>query len=52
MKQELKEGMFVTCKVKTIQNFGLIVEMDGLTALIPISEATYKKIRNWKKNFK
>lgn len=52
LKQELKEGMFVTCKVKTIQNFGLIVEMDGgLTALIPISEATYKKNPELEKEF-
>ncbi|EMY79261.1 S1 RNA binding domain protein [Leptospira weilii serovar Ranarum str. ICFT] len=51
LKQELKEGMFVTCKVKTIQNFGLIVEMDGLTALIPISEATYKKNPELDKEF-
>ncbi|MDO6394556.1 S1 RNA-binding domain-containing protein [Leptospira santarosai] len=51
LKQELKEGMFVTCKVKTIQNFGLIVEMDGLSALIPISEATYKKNPELEKEF-
>ncbi|MDV6235876.1 S1 RNA-binding domain-containing protein [Leptospira ellisii] len=51
LKQELKEGMFVTCKVKSIQNFGLIVEMDGLSALIPISEATYKKNPELDKEF-
>ncbi|EMY05086.1 S1 RNA binding domain protein [Leptospira interrogans str. 2002000626] len=52
LKQELKEGMFVTCKVKTIQNFGLIVEMDGgVTALVPISEATYKKNPELEKEF-
>ncbi|MBM9502772.1 S1 RNA-binding domain-containing protein [Leptospira sp. 201903071] len=51
LKQELKEGMFVTCKVKTIQNFGLIVDMDGLSALIPISEATYKKNPELEKEF-
>ncbi|TGK22338.1 S1 RNA-binding domain-containing protein [Leptospira fluminis] len=43
LKGELKPGMFVTCKVKSVHSFGLIVEADGLTALVPASEATFKK---------
>lgn len=44
LKGELKPGMFVTCRVKSVHTFGLIVEADGLTALVPASEATFKKI--------
>ncbi|EQA45445.1 S1 RNA binding domain protein [Leptospira broomii serovar Hurstbridge str. 5399] len=43
LKGELKPGMFVTCRVKSVHTFGLIVEADGLTALVPASEATFKK---------
>ncbi|EPG73026.1 S1 RNA binding domain protein [Leptospira fainei serovar Hurstbridge str. BUT 6] len=43
LKGELKPGMFVTCRVKSVHSFGLIVEADGLTALVPASEATFKK---------
>ncbi|TGL09865.1 S1 RNA-binding domain-containing protein [Leptospira levettii] len=43
LRDELKVGMFVSCTVKSIHKFGLIVDMDGLDALVPQSEATYKK---------
>jgi ribosomal protein S1 len=43
LKQELNEGSFVTCTVKSIHNFGLIVDMNGFDALIPRSEASFKK---------
>lgn len=43
LREELKAGMFVSCSVKSIHKFGLIVDMDGFDALVPQSEATYKK---------
>ncbi|MCT8333370.1 S1 RNA-binding domain-containing protein [Leptospira sp. 85282-16] len=43
LREELKAGMFVSCTVKSIHKFGLIVDMDGFDALVPQSEATYKK---------
>ncbi len=43
LQSELKEGSFVSCTVKSIHNFGLIVDMNGLDALVPISEASFKK---------
>lgn len=43
LREELKVGMFVSCTVKSIHKFGLIVDMDGFDALVPQSEATYKK---------
>ncbi|HMW06319.1 MAG TPA: S1 RNA-binding domain-containing protein [Leptospiraceae bacterium] len=43
LKGELKEGSYVTCKVKSIHNFGLIVDMNGIDALVPVSEASFKK---------
>ncbi|MCW7480975.1 S1 RNA-binding domain-containing protein [Leptospira kanakyensis] len=43
LRDELKAGMFVSCTVKSIHKFGLIVDMDGFDALVPQSEATYKK---------
>lgn len=43
LREELKVGIFVSCTVKSIHKFGLIVDMDGFDALVPQSEATYKK---------
>ncbi|MCB1191164.1 MAG: S1 RNA-binding domain-containing protein [Leptospiraceae bacterium] len=43
LKAELKEGAYVTCKIKSIQNYGIKVEMNGVDALIPNNEATYKR---------
>lgn len=51
LRDELKVGMFVTCQIKSIHKFGLIVDMDGFDALIPASEATYKKNANLEKEF-
>ncbi|PJZ67413.1 S1 RNA-binding domain-containing protein [Leptospira wolffii] len=51
LKGELKPGMFVTCRVKSVHPFGLIVEADGLTALVPTSEATFKKNPDLSKDF-
>lgn len=43
LKSELKEGQYVTCQVKSIHNFGLIVDVNGFDALVPVSEASFKK---------
>nr|MCU0825376.1 30S ribosomal protein S1 [Leptospira sp.] len=51
LRDELKEGMFVTCQIKSIHKFGLIVDMDGFDALVPASEATYKKNIDLEKEF-
>lgn len=51
LQGELKEGMFVTCRIKSIHKFGLIVDMDGFDALIPASEATFRKNADLEKEF-
>lgn len=51
LKQEIKQGSFVTCSVKSIHNFGLIVDLNGVDALIPISEASYKRKPDLEKEF-
>ncbi|MDF3822478.1 S1 RNA-binding domain-containing protein [Leptospira sp. 96542] len=52
LREELKPGMFVSCTVKSIHKFGLIVDMDGLDALVPTSEASYKKNPDLEREFK
>ncbi len=51
LQAELKEGMFVTCRIKSIHKFGLIVDMDGFDALVPASEATFRKNADLEKEF-
>jgi|JI8StandDraft_1071087.scaffolds.fasta_scaffold13272_2 ribosomal protein S1 len=51
LQGELKEGMFVTCRIKSIHKFGLIVDMDGFDALVPSSEATFRKNADLEKEF-
>lgn len=51
LKGELKEGSFVTCTVKSIHGFGLIVDMNGIDALVPSSESTFKKNVDLNKEF-
>lgn len=43
LRNQLEIGHYVTCTIKSVHNFGLIVEFDGLSGLIPISESSYKK---------
>ncbi|MDX1958252.1 MAG: S1 RNA-binding domain-containing protein [Leptospiraceae bacterium] len=52
LQGELKEGSHVTCTIKSIHNFGLIVDLNGLDALVPLSEATFKKNPDLNKEFK
>jgi ribosomal protein S1 len=51
LKGELKEGSYVTSKIKSIHNFGLIVDMNGIDALVPASEASFKKNIDLNKEF-
>lgn len=51
LRDELKEGSHVTCRIKSIHNFGLIVDMNGFDALVPASEATFKKNINLESEF-
>ena len=51
LKSELKEGSYVTCSVKSIHPFGLIVDMSGMDALVPASESTFKKNVDLNKDF-
>ncbi len=51
LQEELKEGSFVTCKVKSIHKFGLIVDLDGIDALVPASEASHKRNSDLEKEF-
>jgi ribosomal protein S1 len=43
LKDKLEVGSFVSCTIKSIHSFGLIVDVNGLDALVPVSEATYKR---------
>ena len=52
LKKELKENMFIDCKIDSIHNFGLLVDFDGEVGLIPISEASFKKKPNLENEFK
>jgi len=38
LKQTLREGMTVKGKIESIQDFGAFVELDGVRALLPVSE--------------
>ncbi|MCK6382397.1 MAG: S1 RNA-binding domain-containing protein [Leptospiraceae bacterium] len=51
LKNELKVGSFVTGRIKSIHKFGLIVDIGGVDALIPISESSYKKNPDLEKEF-
>lgn len=51
LQAELKPGQYVSCNVKSIHNFGLIVDMNGVDALVPASEATFKKNFDLNKEF-
>ncbi|BDA79783.1 30S ribosomal protein S1 [Leptospira kobayashii] len=51
LRDELKEGMFVTTRIRSIHKFGLIVDMDGFDALVPASEASFRKNADLEKEF-
>ena len=41
LKEHLEVGMVVTAKVRSIQNFGAFVDLDGIDGLIPMSEVAW-----------
>ena len=51
LKEELKVGHFATCVVKSIHNFGMIVDLSGMDALIPASEASFRRNTDLEKEF-
>ncbi|MCB1160337.1 MAG: S1 RNA-binding domain-containing protein, partial [Leptospiraceae bacterium] len=51
LREELEVGHFVSCRVKSIHKFGLIVDMNGLDALVPTSEASFKPKVDLEKEF-
>ncbi|MCE9500923.1 MAG: S1 RNA-binding domain-containing protein, partial [Leptospira sp.] len=51
LKTELQVGQFVTCKIKSLHKFGIIVDMGGVDALVPASEASHKKNSELEKEF-
>lgn len=44
LSQTLKVGMTVTGTVKSLQNYGAFIELDGFQALLPISEISRERI--------
>ncbi len=44
LKQTLKEGMVVKGTIKSIQDFGAFVDLDGIQALLPISEISRSRV--------
>jgi ribosomal protein S1 len=52
LKSEWKVGSFVTVSVQSIQKSGLQVQVEGLSAFIPGSEASFKHNANLEKEFK
>jgi ribosomal protein S1 len=43
LKKELKVDSYITASVKSIHKFGLIVDLNGIDALVPISESSFKR---------
>jgi ribosomal protein S1 len=52
LKSEWKVGSFVTANIVSIQKSGLQVNLEGLQAFVPASEATYSRNANLEKEFK
>jgi len=46
LKENLTVGMDVTAEVKSIQKFGVFVDMGGIDALIPVSEISWDRSVN------
>ena len=52
LKKELKENMFVDCRIVSILSFGLLVDIDGINGLIPAMEASFKRKPDLQQEFK
>jgi small subunit ribosomal protein S1 len=46
LKQTMKEGMTVTGKIASIQDFGAFVELNGVQALLPVSEISRERVED------
>jgi small subunit ribosomal protein S1 len=46
LKQTLKEGMTVKGTIESIQDFGAFVELDGVRALLPVSEIGRERVED------
>lgn len=52
LKSQWKPGSFVTASIVSINKSGLQVQIEGLSAFVPSSEASYSKSPNLEKEFK
>jgi len=46
LKQELKIGTEISAKVRSIQNFGVFVDLGGIDGLVPMSEIGWGRVEN------
>ncbi|GBD98700.1 30S ribosomal protein S1 [bacterium BMS3Abin07] len=46
LKETIEEGTDVSGRISSIHNFGVFVDLDGLDALIPVSELSWGRIDN------
>lgn len=46
LKKELKEGMIIKGTVKSLQKFGAFIDINGIQALLPISEISRTRIND------
>lgn len=52
LKSEWKVGSFVTASISSIQNSGLQVQLEGMNAFVPASEATFSRNASLEKEFR
>jgi small subunit ribosomal protein S1 len=46
LKETLSEGMIINRKIKSIRNFGLFIDLNGIDGFIPIGELSWSRIDN------
>jgi len=46
LKQTLREGMLIKGTIKSLQDFGAFVDLDGVQALLPISEISRDRVQD------
>jgi len=46
LKKTLKEGMTVTGVVKSLRDFGAFIDLDGVQALLPVSEISRSRVKD------
>lgn len=45
-KNQIKQGMIFEATVKSLHNFGAFVDINGIQALLPISEISFKRVQD------